>query len=343
MAVYNGEKHIKPTIESILTQTFEYFEFVIVNDCSTDATVEIINSYKDPRITLHNNDRNYGQTKSLNIGMNIARGKYIARTDAGDISLPERLEKQLAYIKVNPDIKVLGTSAFTYDKSGKVQKIVHMPMTKPSILQRCLFTTPVVHISVLMEGETIRSLGGYNEDCHITADYELWSRLLRNDFNLANMKEILVGYMISSESFGMSNALTKSIYEVPKVIQDNAKKFANMTISLEQAANIYRVFNHYIDSISLTQVINAEMTLVSILKAMRIRSNEINYLLFNKDLKCISLAKKQSTDKSILRHCLKSLLLKTNCLLSFRRFYISIAQTCQDISWRLKKRPPYVL
>ncbi len=101
MAVYNGENHLRPTIESILNQTFKDFEFVIVNDGSTNSTSDIIKSYKDPRIVLHDNKTNIGQTKSLNIGLNISRGKYIARTDAGDISLPMRLEKQVKYLENN--------------------------------------------------------------------------------------------------------------------------------------------------------------------------------------------------------------------------------------------------
>ena len=91
MAVYNGEKCLNHTIESILNQSFQNFEFLIVNDCSTDNTIELIKSFEDPRIRIHNNAVNLGQTKSLNVGLKLTKGKYIARMDADDYAMPERL------------------------------------------------------------------------------------------------------------------------------------------------------------------------------------------------------------------------------------------------------------
>ena len=150
MAAYNGESHIKMTVDSILNQTFSDFEFIIVDDSSSDLTVELLESYCDSRIRLYRNENNIGQTRSLNIGLSHARGRFIARTDVGDISLPLRLEHQVLYMNQNPQIKVLGTAAFEYDTRGKIRGIVHMPLDNHLIVLRSIFTTPVVHVSVLM-------------------------------------------------------------------------------------------------------------------------------------------------------------------------------------------------
>lgn len=98
MAVYNGGDSLRPTIESILGQTYKDFEFLIINDGGTDSSLDVIRSYDDERIILCNNKTNLGQTKSLNIGLRLARGKYVARIDADDFSFPTRLEKQLSIV-----------------------------------------------------------------------------------------------------------------------------------------------------------------------------------------------------------------------------------------------------
>src|SRR3990172_12530717 len=113
MSAYNAEKYLREAIESILNQTFKDFEFIIINDCSTDKTKKIIEEYanKDARIKLINNATNLGLTKSLNIGLKEARGEYVARLDADDVALPERLEKQYEFMNKNRDITLTGAWA----------------------------------------------------------------------------------------------------------------------------------------------------------------------------------------------------------------------------------------
>src|SRR5580698_539934 len=107
MAVFNGEKYLKESITSILTQTFTDFEFLIVNDGSTDKSVEIINEFKDNRIRLVNNSLNAGVAKALNKSFALIQGDYVARMDCDDICLPERLEKEVAILNNNPEIAVV--------------------------------------------------------------------------------------------------------------------------------------------------------------------------------------------------------------------------------------------
>ena len=104
MSVYNGAKFLAEAIDSILAQTFTNFEFIIIDDASSDDSLHIINSYKDARIVLIQNNKNIGLTKSLNIGIAKAKGKYIARMDADDISMPKRLEKQFDFMEEHPRI-----------------------------------------------------------------------------------------------------------------------------------------------------------------------------------------------------------------------------------------------
>lgn len=111
MSCYNREKYVVEAIESILNQTYTNFEFIIIDDCSTDNTFEIVKEYakKDNRILALKNDKNYCYVHSLNKGIEIAKGKYIARMDDDDISLPERFEKQVEFLEKNEDIIALGT------------------------------------------------------------------------------------------------------------------------------------------------------------------------------------------------------------------------------------------
>ena len=118
MPVYNAEKYVAEAIDSILNQTFNDFEFLIINDGSTDNSLDIIKSYDDPRITIINNETNLGLSHTLNKGIELARGEYIIRMDADDISLSIRLEKQIEFMDSNQHIGICGSWIQTFDKSG---------------------------------------------------------------------------------------------------------------------------------------------------------------------------------------------------------------------------------
>jgi glycosyltransferase involved in cell wall biosynthesis len=118
MSVHNGEKYLREAIESILNQTFTDFKFIIINDGSTDNSLAIIRSYDDKRIRILNNGTNIGLTKSLNKALKQAKGKYIARQDADDVSLPDRFEAQLKYFVQYPEVALLGTSTYIINQEG---------------------------------------------------------------------------------------------------------------------------------------------------------------------------------------------------------------------------------
>src|SRR3990172_12675648 len=161
MPVYNGGDYLRLSIESILAQTYRDFEFLIINDCSTDNSMETISSFNDERIVLHTNAFNMGQTKSLNIGLRMARGKYIVINDADDLSLPQRIEKQLDFILKHPEYVVVGTSSFIMDRSGTIKRVFRKPTDQRQIFLGILSDTPLIHGSIIMVKEVILAHGGY--------------------------------------------------------------------------------------------------------------------------------------------------------------------------------------
>ena len=148
MPVYNGEKYLCEAIDSILNQTYTDFEFIILNDGSTDKTEEIILSYDDPRIVYVKNETNLQIVKTLNKGIALAKGKYIARMDADDISLPERFEKQLKFMEQYPSIDVCGTWMRIIDKPKQVWTY---PEKHEEIKAQLLFNTPLSHPTLIIK------------------------------------------------------------------------------------------------------------------------------------------------------------------------------------------------
>lgn len=191
MSVYNGEKYLRQAIDSILNQTFTDFEFIIVDDGSTDKTAERLRSYDDDRIVLIDNGGNIGLTKSLNKGMKIAKGKYIARMDADDVCLPERLAKQVQFLDEHPDIGVLGTGFETIDDVGTRGVKVQFS-TEPGLIRwQMFFCCCVAHPSVMVRRTVYERLGGYNPKVHQSQDYELWLRAVR-ETKIANLQDVLL-------------------------------------------------------------------------------------------------------------------------------------------------------
>lgn len=178
MPVYNGEKYLHQSIESILNQTFTGFEFLIINDGSTDASKDIILSYDDSRITLVDNGENVGVSKSLNRGISQSLGKYIARQDADDVSHPMRLEKEYSSMR-GGDYDVVYCRYEYMDRRGKRLSWVS-PMFSGQNLEKRLIALkdPIAHGSVLMKKNSVIEAGGYSELLVFSQDYELWLRLL---------------------------------------------------------------------------------------------------------------------------------------------------------------------
>lgn len=200
MAVKNGEARIKMSIESLLNQTFKDFELIIINDGSTDNTLQLIKSFDDPRIRLFSQN-NRGVAISANRGIALAKGSLIARQDHDDLSKPMRFEKQVFFLNENPDIYLLGTAAEITNERGFTGRY-HMHPTEPKRLQlEILFDNPFVHSSIIFRREVIKEIGLYNPNKAVTPldDYDFISRVCLR-YPVANLPDPLVEYYEDSNS-----------------------------------------------------------------------------------------------------------------------------------------------
>ena len=191
MPVFNAEKYLREAIESILNQTFADFEFLILNDGSTDGSKEIILSYADTRIRYVENESNLGLIETLNKGIALCKGKYIARMDSDDISLPDRLRRQYRFMEKYPNIGVCGTWAKVIGAGNVVEgKIVNQ--THPSFVSiHLLFSVPLVHPSCFIRTAILQKHPYHPMPA--TEDYDLWCRL--NDVTrMANLPAFLLHY-----------------------------------------------------------------------------------------------------------------------------------------------------
>ena len=192
MPAYNAEKYINEAIDSILAQTFTDFEFIIIDDGSTDSTCAIVESYSDSRIRFFKNEHNLGVAATLNRGLDLARGEYIARMDADDISLPTRFEKQAAYMDSHPDVVVCGTGVECF---GARHETRFFSETDAQLKIDLLFGCCFAHPSVIIRSSVISSGFHYDTAFDKMEDYELWWRI-SNFGKLASIHEILLKYRI---------------------------------------------------------------------------------------------------------------------------------------------------
>jgi glycosyltransferase involved in cell wall biosynthesis len=177
MSVYNGQAYLHEAIRSILNQTFINFEFIIINDGSSDNSLSIINSYKDKRIICIDNFDNMGLIYSLNKGIEIAKGKYIARMDADDISLPNRLMEQVHFLENNEKVGVLGCNYIQFNENSETEYLAIQDQEE--IMSKMIFNASVIHPSLLIRKSVLEDqLIIFNPLYKHAEDYELWSRLL---------------------------------------------------------------------------------------------------------------------------------------------------------------------
>ena len=181
MSVYNGSRYLQESVESILNQTFTDFEFIIIDDGSTDNTREILTKYadQDQRIKLFKNEENIGLTKSLNKGLRLARGEYIARQDADDVSLPKRFEKQVALLDNHLEVVLVSCNVEVINPEGKTVAEHQQACDSKFIAWYLLFSNYIAgHSQVMFRCKPVIDSGGYCEARRYSQDYELWCRLI---------------------------------------------------------------------------------------------------------------------------------------------------------------------
>lgn len=221
MSVYNGEKYLNGAIDSILNQTFKNFEFIIINDGSTDRSLEIIQSYNDDRIRLIN-QKNTGLAKALNNGIAIARADYIARMDADDIAHPERIQKQYKFLSNNSDYIVLGSNAEFVDKNGYFVCNSNL-VTTDEEMKKMQFSTPFIHPTVMFRKDIFYKAGKYPEYMvNFAEDVVLFHRMAKYG-KFANLADTLIKYRIAptANTARDSKSLKRFRNIVAKAIQNN--------------------------------------------------------------------------------------------------------------------------
>ena len=225
MPTKNAGKYIAEAIDSILDQTFSDFEFLIIDDASTDNTLDIIRSYHDKRIKLINGTQK-GLSAALNLGISLAQGEYIARMDADDISLPTRFEKQADYLDAHPEISLLGTWQEHFGRKHGF----HKPSSNPDIAKMALiFTCDFCHSTAMFRRDVfIQNNLFYPENSPIE-DYELWSKAIEF-INVSNIPEVLGKYRIHNQSVTTQKVDILGEYDT-KIVYHNLKYYFNIDCS----------------------------------------------------------------------------------------------------------------
>ncbi len=211
MSVYNGEKYLREAIDSILGQTFKDFEFLIIDDGSTDGSLEIIRSYADPRIWLIQNEENIGLTRSLNKGLKLSQGQYIARMDADDISLLERLEKQVHFLDEHMGVGLVSSSYIKINVDGEEIGYQKVSTENDEIKERLLRFNCFCHPSAVFRRECIERVGAYRETFEIAQDYDLWLRIAE-EFEVANIEEPLCKWRVCPDSISTWKKVQQELY-----------------------------------------------------------------------------------------------------------------------------------
>ncbi len=243
MGVYNEETYLPAAIDSILNQTYENLELIIVDDASTDSSREIIESYDDSRIVLLENETNRGLTVSLNRALETASGMYVARQDADDVSEPKRLEKQVEFLETQEEVALVGTGTLLINESDNVvdRRVGYCNPTYEDFLKK----NRLVHGTILARRSAIELVGGYDEFFRYSQDYDLWLRLLE-EHEIANIPTPLYRLRVHDESVYFTRRDESALYATFARHQSTGK--ADKTIKNElKEAGILEYWNYLSD------------------------------------------------------------------------------------------------
>jgi glycosyltransferase involved in cell wall biosynthesis len=192
LAVYNDDRRVGAAVQSLLRQTLTDLEVIVIDDASTDATPERLSDLGDPRLRVLRNDERRGLAASLNRGLDEARGRYVARLDSDDIALPDRLDKQVAHVRSDPRLAIVGTAVSDLPERGGPGRTHVLPERARALRWHALFSSPFFHPTVLLDRETLERHGlRYDTAFLESEDYDLWSRLFAVADG-ANLREPLV-------------------------------------------------------------------------------------------------------------------------------------------------------
>lgn len=273
LPIYNSEEYLLESISSILNQTFEDFELIIINDGSTDYSKDIILSSTDKRIKYYENENNQGLIKALNKGFHYAKGEYIARMDADDLCHKNRFEKQIEFFKYNPIVDILGTAQFIIG----TDKIVKHKLSNDENKIMLLLQPVVGHSTVMIRKEILnRNKLYYDKHALYAEDYKLWVDASLNGMFICNIDECLCGYRIHEKQISNLQFVAQS-YTAERIRINYAKYFFSKIVSGNETAYL-----SLIHGVKLTNESNLQETIENIYYKLLIENSRNCY--FNKKL-----------------------------------------------------------
>lgn len=242
MPVYNNGPYLREALDSILEQTFADFEVLLYNDGSTDNSKEILDSYDDSRLRIVNSSENKGLIHWLNRGIEDARGKYIARMDGDDISMPDRFEKQFRLMEEHPEIGICGTQL---EIIGTGQKILR-PTTDDDLRWWIFRGTPFAHPSVIIRVSVLRENNlQYNPQAYLVEDFDLWWRMGRY-CRIANLNDILLRYKVHQDQVSSAKSELQSANHMLSL--NGFIKWLQLNPLIYSPEKLYKAFNEELES-----------------------------------------------------------------------------------------------
>jgi hypothetical protein len=225
LPVYNGREYLAEAINSVLSQSYGDFELIAINDGSTDGSGAVLEKITDPRLRVFHQS-NQGLAATLNRGIALAQGKYIARQDQDDVCFPERFQKQIEFLDAHPEIGMVGTAAEIWVGNERTDRLLAHPTEDAAIKFGMLFNNYFVHSSMMIRRAVFDTIGVYSEDKsrQPPEDYELWSRVIRS-FKVANLPDVLLAYREVPSSMSRTGANPF----LPNLLKISAENIARAT------------------------------------------------------------------------------------------------------------------
>lgn len=216
MPVFKTASYLREAMDSILSQSFTDYELIVLNDCSPDNADEILDTYSDSRIVRYKGEKNVGLSNILNVGIGMARGKYVARMDSDDLSCPDRLRIQVDFLESHPDIDLVSVGMQLF---GAKEEVWIREQNPDKVKINALFHSPILHASSMWRRERFEKNGlRFRQEMVPSEDYDLWTRALVKGLKLVNLRQVLYKYRIHPAQATTRTDLTA---EKDRIVQQN--------------------------------------------------------------------------------------------------------------------------
>lgn len=244
MPVYNGSRFVRVAIESVLAQTFAEFEIIVVDDASSDDSYSIVAAIRDPRIRLVRNEKNLGSYPSSNLGIGMARGRYVTRHDADDISLPSRFERQVSLLEDDPHVVLVSSEYWKIDESGQMQRRISSLRRSGhhhAVPWHLLFYNHLgAHSQVMMRRDDLVAVGGYPTEARYSQDYRLWVQMAQRG-KVVTLPDVLLYYRSHPNSISGTHKERQNEHAW-RVSSDYLSSFMGREVAVSDARDLKRFY-----------------------------------------------------------------------------------------------------